>query len=321
MLLLVLGTACSLALTACHGDDDSTPPPDTDSGAGGYAGAHQTIGGPITGDPDEVERFLREYAAAVCVMYHPCCIDEGQGYDGEGCTQWMYDLIRSYSEGEFRPDAAAHCMAAFDEARAQDPNRCKTEFSFDEATLRTECSAAFVRAPRSGAQLGGDCHWASECASSTDGEVTCFEGRCLLQRQGAVGDGPCLFDTLVGTDGTDVFICNASDDLYCDLVDNVCTPFPDVGAACPHLGSCGRGAECLLDVCSRLPETGEDCLNTIPGLCARGSACDAEHSICGPAFETGEPCELSGQCVSGACRDDVCAVPEFVARMSCTGED
>lgn len=318
--VIVVGSA--VALMSCRDEHQHEPPRDDLEGAGGHGGAHATTGGLISGEPDAFQRFIREYAAAVCVMYRRCCIDDGRGYDGAGCTEWMYDLVRSHSEGEFRPDAALHCLAALDEARARDADRCRTVPSFDEATLRTECRAAFERATRSGMRLGGACTSASDCASPAAGEVTCFERRCLLQRAGVAGEGPCLLSSGLAENGAhELVTCSARDGLYCSLVDDVCTELGQIGDPCPHLESCEEGAVCLLNACMRLPLPGEPCLRTMPGLCAAGSACDEDRSVCGATFETGDECLIGRQCTSGICRDGACAEPEFVTRLSCTGDE
>lgn len=314
--LAVMGSA--LAATYCQDENQKPPPDDAVGGSGGHAGASETTG--ITGDAAAGERFLREYAASICVMYRPCCIDEGEGYDGAGCTESLYEYLRTHAEGEFRPDAAAHCLAAFADARAQDPNRCRTVTRFDEAVVRTECRAAFLRT--SGTQLGGQCVVASTCASSSLGEVTCFEQHCLVQRPGGAGEGPCrLSSALAAAGATEVVTCSSGNGLYCDLDTDACSALGAEGDTCPHSGSCEDGLMCLLQVCTHLPLEGEDCLNTVPGMCARGSACDADSWVCGPPLEQGEPCRWSEECASGVCRDDECGEPEFLSRLSCTGEE
>lgn len=319
MLSLLFAAGSALVAMSCR-DENQQPHQDDVGGAGGHAGASETTKGQITGDSAAGERFLREYAAAVCVMYRPCCLDEGQGYDGGGCTEALYESFRSDTEGEFNPDAAAHCLAAFDDARAQDPNRCTTVPSFDEAIVRTECRAAFLRTR--GAPLGDSCVVATSCAGSSLGEVTCFEGRCLVQRPGADGEGPCQLSSGLDAAGTtEVFTCSSRDGVYCDLNADACSALVRAGGPCPHSGSCESDLMCLLQVCTRLPLQGETCLNTIPGTCAPGSACNADSRVCGPPLAKGEPCRWSEQCASGVCRDDECGDPEFLSRLSCTGEE
>ncbi|HEU5076075.1 MAG TPA: hypothetical protein VFU02_17905 [Polyangiaceae bacterium] len=319
MLSLILLGSAPVAMS-CR-DEHQEPHNEDVGGSGGHAGASETTEGHITGDSVAAGNFLREYAAAVCVMYRPCCVDEGQGYDSAGCTEGVYEFFRLQSEGTFSPEAAAHCLAAFGDARAQDPDRCKTVPSFDAAVLRSECRAAFVPAPRIGMPLGGECALAANCASSSLGPVTCFEERCLVQRPGAADEGPCqLSSALVAAEATEVFTCSSKDGLYCNLTTNTCAELGGPGDTCPHSGSCEDGSMCLLQKCTRLPQRGEACLSTIPGLCAPGSACDEAESVCGPPLEQGDPCRRPEQCTSGRCRDGHCEEPEFLSRLSCTGE-
>lgn len=255
-------------------------------------------------------------------MYRPCCQSEGLGYDGAGCTEWFHETFERQVFGEFDEDAGEHCLAALADATASDPNRCASVTSFNDATLRAECKAAFVPLQRSGAALGEDCHFADDCASSPAGEVTCFQNQCLLQRRGAAGEGPCLFSVRLEEEhATEIVLCEARDGLYCHLEDDVCTRFSEVGEPCPHLGACEAGSMCLTGNCLGLPARGEQCLNTTPGLCAPGSACDEERSICGSPLTAGEECDSSFGCSSGSCLSGHCADPEFFARLSCTGED
>lgn len=308
-----------LVFSACN-DEDQHESID-DGGAAGYPGtqASSSDGGE---DDEDAARFLREYAAAVCVMYRPCCMSEGLGYDGAGCTEWFHETFERQVFGEFHEDAGEHCLAALADANASDPNRCLSVTSFNEATLRAECKAAFVPLPRSGAGLGEDCHFADDCASSSHGEVTCFQNQCLLQRRGAAGEGPCLFSaSLVEEGATEIVMCEARDGVYCHLEADACTRFSRVGEACPHFGACEVGSMCLSGYCHDLPERGEECLNTTPGLCAPGSACNEEQSICGPPLSAGEECSDSFACASGSCLSGHCADPEFMARLSCTGEE
>ena len=127
--------------------------------------------------------------------------------------------------------------------------------------------------------------------------------------------------SLVEEGATEIVMCEARDDVYCHLEDDVCTRFSKIGEPCSHMGACEAGSMCLSGYCRELPERGEQCLNTSPGLCAPGSACDEEQSICGPPRAAGEECSDSFACASGSCLSGHCADPEFVARLSCTGED
>jgi hypothetical protein len=317
----LLWFVCLGLAPACHDENQHDDP------GGGSAGAPTTEGVGGTGIPDPVDheaidRFFSEYAASVCVMYRPCCLSEGLGYDGAGCMAWFREVLESRLAGEFKAEAAEHCLVALADANAQDSNRCGAVRDFDEATLRPECSAAFMPLARSGAALGEECSFAFDCANSPLGEVTCFESRCLLERPGGVDEGPCLLDGELAQSGaSEAVTCAPRDGLYCDLEHNACAMLGDVGDECTHIGSCKPEAICLSDHCKRLPLRGEACLATSPALCALGSSCDDESWTCGVPLPAGEACENSYQCSSGSCLRGVCAGPEFFTQLSCTGAD
>lgn len=253
-------------------------------------------------------------------MYRSCCLSEERGYDGAGCTEQFHEVLETRLVGEFQEDAAEHCLVALAELNAQEPDRCSTLRSFDEATLLAECSAAFVPLAQAGVELGADCNFAYECASSPLGPVTCFESRCLLQRPGQAGEGPCLFGSaLEQSNLSEVVTCAARNGLYCHLEHDVCEALGDVGDECPHLGSCRPEALCLAHRCERLPLRGEDCLDTNPALCALGSACVDELGVCGTPLPAGESCNDSFQCSSGSCQHGYCTDPEFFSKLSCGG--
>jgi hypothetical protein len=308
-------------LVACH-DEPARPPLDGEGQAGqvGIAGA----GGasePAGEDNAKALDFLREYAAAVCLMYRPCCLGEGLGYDGAACTRSLVEASLNQAARVFDPEAAEFCLVALADARARDPERCSNVASFEEATLRADCAAALRPAPRGGSRLGESCNIAADCANRSGERIDCFEGRCLRHRRGSLGDGPCvLSSTLLQNGAIEIFDCEARDGLFCHLAEDVCrAPFP-VGQTCPYMGTCQAGAECLLGTCTRLPESGEACLTTIPGLCAVGNACDPANRTCGPPLAHGQQCLRSSECQSLSCRSEVCSKPDFVSKLSCTGD-
>ena len=308
-------------LAGCH-DEPALQPLDGEGQAGqaGFAGA----GGasePAGEENAAALDFLRQYAAAVCLMYRPCCLAEGLGYDGADCTRSLYEANSNRAATGFDPEAAEFCLVALADARARDAERCSNVATFEEAALHAECAAALIPAPRGGSRLGESCNIAADCASRAGERIDCFEGRCLRHRRGSLGDGPCvLSSTLFQSGVTEIFDCEARDGLFCHLAEDVCrAPLP-IGQACPYMGTCRAGAECLLGKCTRLPESGEACLATIPGFCAVGSACDPESRICGSPLAQGKACLRSSECQSLSCKRDVCSEPDFVSKFSCTGD-
>jgi hypothetical protein len=251
-------------------------------------------------------------------MYEPCCNDEGLGFDLAGCTSWFSRVTDAYWNGDFQTDEATACLDALAEARAADPDRCRTVSIFDAATLREECARAFTPGSRDGAPLGGECLLAADCASAEGGAVICYGGNCLLEKKGAEGDGPC---SLIGTDGvpTEIFVCEG--DTYCDREQDMCVPKVSGGERCPYPTACLDTAMCSGGVCYDLPAEGEECLNGVPGAggyCEAGSVCDRTTLVCGPGRAEGEACQ-DGECESGVCLDGICAKSDFTDNLNCTG--
>ena len=321
--LVHLATLASIGLTgavSCGGDGDSS----VDSGGGSGAGGDGTSGDAGAGaapPASNAERFLNDYAAAVCAMYQPCCEAEQLGFDASGCTDWFASVTEAYFSGEFDPERGDACLRALEEARDADPDRCHNVGAFDEATFREECRAAFGPASRTGSDLGGSCLLASDCASSDEGPVICSSGTCLLQLRGEDGDGPCATPE---RPPTVVVRCEPEDGLYCHRGDNVCRPRVGDGELCPYAGACDDTSMCVGGRCERLPAIGEECLNGIPGaggFCAPRSVCNAGTLVCEPGLEDGSACQEAeaGECASGVCVDGTCAASDFEQSLNCTG--
>jgi hypothetical protein len=271
------------------------------------------------------ERFLTEYASAVCAMYQPCCNAAELGFDAGGCTEWFAKVTAAYLPEAFQPEAGAECLRAVAEARAEDPDRCSHVASFEEATLRHQCEQAFKAPARDGAPLGGSCLLAGDCAASGEegGQIICYGRRCVLERRGASGDGPCYAGGNVELE-QEMFTCDAADGVYCHRADNVCAPRVGAGEYCPYGNACDADSMCIGGTCRALPERGESCLNAIPGaggFCRSGDACDVPTLTCGPGLAMGTTCTegAPGQCASGVCDRGVCVDTDFSRHLNCTG--
>ncbi len=324
----VLAITCLVWVPLACGSGASGPNPDdadllTSGGTSGQAG---TGGSGGTETPlSEGDRFLRDYASAVCATYEPCCNAAGMGYDAGGCTAWFAAVTAAYLPDEFRPAEGASCLTALAEARAQDPDRCNTVAVFDEASLRSQCSKAFVAPARDGAPLGGQCLLAADCAASSsgsvEGDVICYASTCVLQRQGAPGDGPCYAGGNVGLE-QEMFTCDAATGLYCDRANNACAARVGDGERCPYSNACDDTSMCVGGTCRRLPDSGEPCLNGVPGAggyCRAGTSCDVSTLLCGPPITTGGACSQTLQCASGVCIDGECAPSDWQRNLNCTG--
>lgn len=267
-------------------------------------------------------QFLTEYAAQVCAMYRPCCEREGMGYDDTGCTDWFRGVTSAYFQGQLAPGIAEECLNALADARAADDDRCANVPRFDEATFRQRCRQALRTPATQGAELGGDCLLDSDCASAEVGQgtVVCYSGTCMLERRGQVGDGPC--NVHGRSVPTELYTCNAADDLYCDPLDDVCKPRLDDGERCPEPSACRETARCTGGVCRTLPGLGEECLNAVAGaggFCRSKTACDPVTLVCGPGFEAGATCREAAQCLSGLCHNRECIGSDFTLKLNCMG--
>lgn len=276
--------------------------------------------------------FLNDYAAAVCALYEPCCEAGGLGYVASGCTAWYREIVGAFFRlrGEYHAERAGGCLAALDEVRRAEPERCREVPSFAEATLRSRCSEAYVTPEREGKALGEACRLAGECAGSGEGTVLCYGGRCILERRGEEDDGPCIMRRSDEEPLTEIYRCDAPGGLYCHPSENKCTARVSVGELCPAPDACIDGAVCSRGRCAQLPGLDEPCLDAVPGsggFCRAGSACDVSTLICGAPLAEGETCRESGQCASRSCGcappsclRNICAKADFTQHLSCTGD-
>jgi hypothetical protein len=312
--------ACALvALLGCG--DDASPAGRTDGGADASAPARDAASS--TDNPSG--EFLSQYAAAVCAMYEPCCEAQQLGYAADGCREWFRKVTAAYFSGSFYPDAAAECLRELASARESDPDRCKNEPSFDQATLRASCRQAFGTAYSGGSALGGSCLLAGDCSYDPGGPVICYGGMCVVDKRGSDGDGPCYLGGRLGDDPplTQIARCEARDGLYCHRAERVCRGLIAVGEACSYVNSCVEGATCSGGRCVSLPGPDEPCINAIRGAggtCRPGSACDVETLICGPSLPEGAACREPAQCETRVCTGGKCGKPEFTRALNCTGK-
>ncbi|HEU4581156.1 MAG TPA: hypothetical protein VFS67_23020 [Polyangiaceae bacterium] len=272
--------------------------------------------------PSEGERFLLEYGNAVCGLYEPCCNAQGQGFDAGGCSEWFAKVTAAYLPDQFVPAAGAECLSALAAARALDPDRCNSVPLFADATLSALCAQAFVAPARDGAPIGGSCTLSGDCAASGDepGRITCYGHKCILQPEGASGDGPCYAGGNVGLQDV-LYTCDAAHGLYCDRANNVCTPQVGAGERCEFASACNSNAMCVGGSCKALPEQGEPCLNGIPGAggyCKSGS-CDPVTLTCGAGPGLGDACSDTKKCETGVCLDGTCARSDWQRNLNCLG--
>lgn len=284
--------------------------------AGGTSSTGGTGGVPATPGAE----FLVDYAVAVCTMYQPCCNADGRGFDLAGCRSWFSRVTNAYVGRDFDADKGAACLAAMADAADAEPDRCSNVALFDEATFWEQCSDAFS-VSREGVALGEVCDLAGDCASSEEGPVICYGGRCLLQLEGGPGDGPCYFQ---GSENRPLraYTCNAADGVFCNRGTKLCEAQAASGEYCPYPNACDpTQAICSGGMCVALGAEGEPCANGIQGsggFCQPGSVCERTTLICGPGLAEGAACQ-EGQCESGLCLDGTCQKSDYHKSMNCTG--
>jgi hypothetical protein len=287
---------------------------------GGSAGTSSSAGrgGSATATPGA--KFLTDYATAVCSMYEPCCNADGLGFDLAGCVSWYSRVTDAYLGRDFDSEKGEACLAELANAVAADVDRCSNVAHFDEATFWEECQEAFS-VSREGVALGEVCDLAGDCASSPEGPVLCYGGRCLLQLDGAPGDGPCIIQ---GSENRPLvaYTCDASDGVFCNRGTKNCEAHVAVGEYCPATNACDpTTAMCSGGMCVALGAEGEPCANAVQGAggyCVPGSVCDPMTLICGPGRAQGEAC-TEGQCETGVCLDGTCQKSDYQKNLNCTG--
>jgi hypothetical protein len=314
-----------LVLACSEGNSGNLAPPGASAAAGASASGGSTSTGGSAGSGGSMPatpggQFLQEYATAVCNLYQPCCTADARGFDLAGCTSWFSRVSDAYLGNTFDPDKGAACLATLAAAADADPDRCSNVPVFDEATFWEQCSDAFS-VTREGVALGEVCDLAGDCASSEEGPVLCYGGRCLLQLDGAPGDGPCYIQ---GSENRPLvaYTCNAADGVYCHRGTKTCEAHVAAGEYCPYPGACDPDtAMCVGGTCVAFGAPGEACVNGVQGAggyCAPGSVCDRTTLTCGPGPAEGEAC-TEGQCESGVCIDAVCKKSDYDRNLNCTG--
>jgi hypothetical protein len=310
-----------LVLACSEADDHGIAP--AAAGMSGSGGSASTGGSAGTGGAMPVTpggQFLEDYAAAICSMYRPCCNADGLGYDLAGCVSWYSRVTNAYLGWDFDPEKGAACLAAVAEAAETDPDRCSNVALFDEATLWEQCRDAFSNT-RDGAALGEVCDLAGDCASSEEGPVLCYGGRCLLELEGAPGDGPCIIQ---GSENRPLvaYTCDANNGVFCNRGTKNCEAQVAAGEYCPYPNACDpKTALCSGGMCVALGAEGEPCANAVQGAggyCVPGSVCDRTTLTCGPGLAEGEAC-MDGQCETGLCLDGTCQKSDYQKNLNCTG--
>ena len=109
-------------------------------------------------------------------------------------------------------------------------NLVVTTAPVDEGTVAVRAGNGDTR---EGAALGEVCDLAGDCASSEEGPVLCYGGRCLLQLEGEPGDGPCYIQ---GSENRPLvaYTCPAKNGVYCHRGTKTCEAQVGADEPCPY---------------------------------------------------------------------------------------
>jgi hypothetical protein len=276
--------------------------------------------GGTTGGAASASSFVQQY----CQLIAPCCAKAGKPSDGSQCEAFF----NAFTSNEVYD--ATKGQACLDAARAKsnDPDFC-TNSGSDPA-----CNGVYSKAGAAGGKAPGAlCTDDSECASSTEGAVTCkstYDSKgavtktCQVQIDGKEGDTPCLgtkdgnltsFTTSSSTDPPPPpppkgYVCDVAKGIYCDSKSVACKKIADIGADCDTSSTqyaCVKTAYCDFSTkkCVARPALGADC-TPFSTPCADKAYCDDTTKKCTATLADGAPCTSSQQCASDSCVNKAC---------------
>lgn len=189
------------------------------------------------------------FVSAFCDRLTPCCqpTPGSQGTPGSGCKTF-YSLFGGSSFDSAKGDA---CLAEIDAHRAQ------PAFCSQVSALAPSCDQAFKK--NTGKKtLGEPCTKRSECAPSSEGDVTCdpagssATATCKLRLPGKSGDTPCAgtrrglaTSFSGGSDANRAYVCDVATGSWCNVKSGACDQTRAIGDDCTGATeSCAAGAEC-----------------------------------------------------------------------------
>jgi len=258
----------------------------------------------------DAEKFADSYCAEIA----KCCGEAGLPADGQMCHQWMTFATMG---GSYNSTAGEACLA---EMRAQvSAGTFCTSLSDAQA-----CDQVFEGKSSGSRKPGESCDLDSDCAPSSEGEVTCasvyvndaFIDKCQVRIPGKAGDAPCVGTQdgdwfISSSNATDVatkgYVCDVDDGVRCE--EDVCTAMAALGERCSFSSDCVRTAYCdyAQNQCvARIPEGGA-CSGGSSDECLEDYYCPSSGAKqCTAKLPNGAACTSNSSCQSGSCSNGAC---------------
>jgi hypothetical protein len=280
----------------------------------GGTGSVGSGGGAATG-----ESFIDQY----CALYAPCCQKAGLRTDGVACKALgTYAL----SQHAYDPASGGQCLSEL-RASSSAPDFCAKRFDADSCDRAFGSGSGGTNAP------GAECASDSECASSTEGKVSCAFASggkrfCQVQIDGKAGDTPCLgtrdgsITSFEGSSGDPAsppsrgFICDVEDGVRCDGTSHTCVALVAEGSPCAGSNGCVATAYCDGQTCVKRLAAGADCSHQ-SSACERGAVCDPNTQQCKALADDGEACSTGNQCASHICASGKCGGVGVTSSVLC----
>jgi hypothetical protein len=252
----------------------------------------------------------------VCNILVPCCDTAGFSTDAASCqkqfmTECQNDILKQPAGTTYDAKSAGVCLAAI----GASVQNCAEKKDASLASSQKSCDHIFVGST----PVGGSCGSSSECAPPANGSVTCLH-------TGGSATGVCTVTTEVPAGeacGTSATVTCASD-AHCKFDPSsskmTCVPRAAVGQACDPLDfeSCQDGLTCDTSKTCAMPHAiGEACNSVGLSPCNTSGFCDSTTNTCLAKKANGESCTTSGQCQSGRCHSNVCAVDTIATADIC----
>lgn len=247
-----------------------------------------------SGSGSESGMSSADFAAQYCALLKPCCAEVGlPASDQQGCRAFVGAVPIQDSS------AAQQCL---EEVRAQTqvPGFCDDPGTLSESPA---CNRAFPQSHGSKAP-GEPCTTDSDCAASSEGEVSCRIQICQLAKHSAAGEA-CIGEIrgrmtiYFGGDSTPtIALCDRADSLFCDAGAH-CATLQSAGGACAGADGCADDLYCAAQLCAAKLPAGSSCAD--PEACDATSYCDLGDSMCHTAIAEGAACAHSSECVTENC--------------------
>jgi len=250
-------------------------------------------------------------ADAYCAEVAKCCTQMHLSSNGQMCRLLL-------AGGSYSAEAGNACLAEI-KAQSAAGTFCSNSNS------SSACGSLYSGG--SGSKKPGEaCNQDGDCASASDGKVTCASlyndvtrdwiNKCQVQMRGKAGDS-CLgtqdgdiFSSLGTTSATDIpargYVCNTADGVECEA--GACVALAAVGQSCSFASDCVRSAYCgQASRCVARVAAGATCTGVDSDECAIGSYCPAvSPRACTAQVPNFASCSSDAMCSSDSCEDSIC---------------